>query len=60
MEKAIEEKKRLIRNLPGCGASTVATFAVDTGSSNEDSTGKIQTAVYQIQKWTKKWHIQLN
>jgi len=46
----------------------VATFANDTailtvGSSNEESTRKLQTAINQIQKWTKKmaqWHIQIN
>jgi len=43
----------------------VATFADDTailavGSSNEGSTGELQTAINKIQKWTKKWHIQLN
>jgi len=30
------------------------------GSSNEESTGKLQTTINQIQKWKKKWHIQLN
>jgi predicted GIY-YIG superfamily endonuclease len=43
----------------------VATFVCDTailavGSSNVESTGKLQTAIHEIQKWTKKWHIQLN
>jgi hypothetical protein len=45
--------------------SIVATFACDTailavGSSNVESTGKLQTTINEIQKWTKKWHIQLN
>ena len=45
--------------------SIVATLANDTailavGSSNEESTGKLQTAVNQIQKWKKKWLSQLN
>jgi hypothetical protein len=44
--------------------SIVATFADDiailaVGSSNEESTGKLQTAISQI-KMDKKWHIQLN
>jgi len=52
-------------DLPVLESSTVATFADDTailaiGSSNEESTEKLQTALNQIQKWTKKWHIQLN
>jgi hypothetical protein len=39
-------------------SSTVATFADDTailatGSSNEESIEKLQTAINQIQKWTK-------
>jgi hypothetical protein len=46
-------------DLPKLENSTVATFADDiailiVGSSNEESTGKIQTAINQIQKWTKK------
>jgi hypothetical protein len=46
-------------DLPKLENSTVATFADDTailtvGSSNEESTRKLQTAVNQIQKWTKK------
>ena len=45
--------------------SIVATFADDIAilaveSSNAESTGKLQTAINQVQKWTKKWHIQLN
>ena len=52
-------------DLPELENSIVATFADDTailviGSSNEESTGKLQTAINQIKKWTKKWHIQLN
>ena len=52
-------------DLPTLENSIVATFADDTailviGSSNEESTGKLQTAINQIKKWTKKWHIQLN
>jgi len=40
-------------------SSTVATFADDTAilaiaSSNEESIEKLQTAINQIQKWTKK------
>jgi hypothetical protein len=39
-------------------SSTVTTFADYTailgiGSSNEESTEKLQTAINQIQKWTK-------
>jgi len=46
-------------DLPNLETSTVATFADDTailraGSSNEESIGKLQTAINQIQKWTKK------
>jgi hypothetical protein len=52
-------------DLPKLENSIVATFADDTAisavsSNNEESTGKLPTAVNQIQKWTKKWHIQLN
>jgi hypothetical protein len=41
------------------GNSIVATFADDTAilavdSSNEKSTGKLQTTIDQKQKWTKK------
>jgi hypothetical protein len=48
-------------DLPKLEKSTVATFADDmailtVGSSNEESRGKLQTAINQI----KKWHIQLN
>jgi hypothetical protein len=43
----------------------VATFADDTvilavGTSYEESTRKLQTAMNQIQTWTKKWNIHLN
>ena len=53
------------RDLPKLENSIVATFAYDAailgaGSSNEESTEKLQTAINQIQKWMKKWHIQLN
>jgi hypothetical protein len=46
-------------DLPELGNSTVATFADDTAilavdTSNEESTGKLQTAINQIQTWTKK------
>ena len=52
-------------DLPKLENSIVATFADDTvilvvGSSNEESTVQLQTAINQKQKWTKKWHIQLN
>jgi hypothetical protein len=52
-------------DLPELGNSTVAIFADDTailavGTSNEESTGKLQTAMNQIQTWTKKWNIHLN
>jgi hypothetical protein len=52
-------------NLPKSENNTVATFADDTailaaGSSNEEPTEKLQTAVDQMQKWTKKWRIHLN
>jgi predicted GIY-YIG superfamily endonuclease len=52
-------------DLPKLENSIVATFADDTailavGSDNEESTGKLQTAINRIQKWTKKWHIKLN
>ena len=46
-------------DLPVLESSTVATFADDTailaiGSSNEESTEKLQTAINQIQKMDKK------
>jgi hypothetical protein len=46
-------------DLPELENITVATFADDTAiltvsSSNVESTGKLQTALNQIQKWTKK------
>ena len=52
-------------DLPQIDNSTVATFADDTailavGNSNEEATEKLQTAIDQIQKWTKKWRIHLN
>jgi len=52
-------------DLPNLENSTVATFANDTalltvGSSNKESTRKLQTAINQIQKWTRKWQIQIN
>jgi hypothetical protein len=52
-------------DLPKLENSIVVTFAEDTailavGSSNEESTAKLQTAINQIQKWMKKGHIQLN
>ena len=42
----------------------MSTFTDDTAiltgsSSNEESTGKLQTAINQTQKWIKKRHIQL-
>ena len=52
-------------DLPKLENSIVAAFADDTailavGSSNQESTGELQAAINQIQKWTKKWTIQLN
>jgi len=52
-------------DLPVLESSNVTTFADYTailgiGSSNEESTEKLQTTINQIQKWTKKWNIQLN
>ena len=52
-------------DLPKLENNTVATFADDTailavGSSNEEATEKLQTAIDQMQKWTKKWRIHLN
>jgi hypothetical protein len=46
-------------DLPKLENSIVATFAYDTailavGSSNDEYTGKLQTAINQIQKWMKK------
>jgi hypothetical protein len=46
-------------DLPKLENSTVATSADDiviltVGNSNEESKGKLQTAINQIQKWTKK------
>jgi len=43
----------------------VATFADETailtvGSSNEESTGKLQTTIKQKKNGQKKWHIQFN
>ena len=51
-------------DFPKLENSTVATFADHTailtvGNSKEESTGKLQRAINKIQKWTKKWHIQL-
>jgi hypothetical protein len=48
-------------DLPELGNSTVATFADDTailavGTSSEEPTGKLQTAINQIQTWKKKEH----
>jgi retron-type reverse transcriptase len=48
-----------VSDLPELENSTVATIADDTviltvGSSNVVSTGKLQTAINQIQKWTIK------
>ena len=45
-------------DLPKLENSIVATFAGDTailavGSNNKESTGNLQTAINQIQKWTK-------
>jgi hypothetical protein len=52
-------------DLPKLENNILAMFANDTailavGSSNEEPTGKLQTAIKQIQVWTKKWHFQLN
>ena len=52
-------------DLPKLKNSTVATFADDTAiltvsNNNEESTVKLQTAINQIQKLTKNWHMQLN
>jgi hypothetical protein len=52
-------------DFPKLKNSIVDMFADDTailavGSSNEEPTGKLQTAINQIQKWTKKWNFQLN
>ena len=48
-------------DLPKLENSTVATFAGDTailavGSNNQESTGELQAAINQIQKWTKMDH----
>jgi hypothetical protein len=46
-------------DLPVLESSTVAIFADDNailaiGSSNEESTEKLQTAIHEMQKWTQK------
>ena len=46
-------------DLPKLENSTVATFAdniaiLTVDNSDEESTGKLQTAINQIQKWTEK------
>jgi hypothetical protein len=48
-------------DFPKLENSTVASFAYDeviltVGSSNEESTGKVQTVINHIQKWTKMEH----
>jgi len=52
-------------DLPKLENSIIGMFADDTailavGSGNEEPAGKLQTTINEIQKWTKKWHIQLN
>jgi hypothetical protein len=50
-------------DLPELGNSAIFadnTMILAVGTSNEESTGKLQTAINQIQTWTKKWNIQLN
>lgn len=52
-------------DLPNLGNNIVATFADDTAimsvSENlENSSQNLQTAINQIQQWTKKWRIKLN
>jgi hypothetical protein len=49
-------------DLPELENSTVATFADDSAilAVGTECTGKLQTAMNQIQTWTKKWNIQLN
>lgn len=51
-------------NIPQEGI-TIATFADDTailaiGSTVENSTFKLQSAVNRVSSWTKKWRIKLN
>lgn len=54
-----------IRDLPECGGTVMATFADDTsilarGHSIEESANKLQSAIDQVNTWTKKWRIKLN
>lgn len=53
------------RNLPECKETVIATFADDTsilakGHNIEESTAKLQSAINQINTWTKKWRVKLN
>jgi hypothetical protein len=52
-------------DLPTLEQTVVATFADDTaimaiGDNNCESTQKLQMAISEVQRWTKKWRIKLN
>jgi hypothetical protein len=53
------------RDIPILEQTVVATFADDTailaiGENNSESTQKLQVAITEVQRWTRKWRIKLN
>jgi hypothetical protein len=52
-------------DLPTLQQTIVATFADDTaimaiGDNNSESTQKLQIAITEVKRWTRKWQIKLN
>jgi hypothetical protein len=52
-------------DLPTLEQTVVAAFAEDTaimaiGDNNNESTQKLQMAITEVQRWTRKWQIKLN
>jgi hypothetical protein len=52
-------------DLPTLEQIIVATFADDTaitaiGDNNSESTQKLEMAITEVQRWTRKWRIKLN
>jgi hypothetical protein len=52
-------------DLPTLEQNVVATFADDTaimaiGDTKSESTEKLQIAMTEVQRWTRKWRIKLN
>jgi hypothetical protein len=50
----------LEQNVVATFADDIAIMAIGDTTRNSESTEKLQTAVTEVQRWTRKWRIKLN